>query len=166
MRPRRMTAPVDEAAHHEGPWIVRPKKAVETPVAAGPQATTTVRSVRAPVSLAHTAAAHDGLQTIDGAMAKADEDARRRTSRRWLAAALMLPVYVAGAAGLWSTYRSFETPVASLQPTPARNVEVPTLPPIDDEIELRDALLDGPIRPKLRPAIDEDLAASDHQRPI
>ena len=66
-------------------------------------------------------------------------------------------VYVVGIAGLWSMVRGFgETGAAPL--TPAGSDQV--MPPIDEAIDIRDALLDGPFVPKFKPALPPDDVAS------
>lgn len=81
----------------------------------------------------------------------------RQGLKRWLILGLFAGAYLFGIAGLWSIYQSFDGPEAtSLSPT--ANPEPAPLAPIEEEIDLRDALLHGPIRPKFRPDPGEDLA--------
>lgn len=87
--------------------------------------------------------------------------------KRWLALGLAGMVYVVGIVGLWSMVRTFDQP-SPLSLTPAGDEEI--LPPLDDRIDVRDAALDGPIRPEFRPEVDsgisDDIAASDLQKKI
>lgn len=87
--------------------------------------------------------------------------------RRWLAIGLAGMVYVVGAAGLWSMYSTFaEQPASSLRP--AGGIE--TMPPIEETIDVRDARLDGPIRPRFKPDLsngtEEEVASSGAQKRI
>jgi hypothetical protein len=86
-----------------------------------------------------------------------------RTSKRWLALALAGMTYVVGAAGLWSMMQDFDD--AMLLPiTPAGDERA--VPPLDETIDVRDAGLDGLIRPKPRPddlRVPSDVADSNLQ---
>jgi len=92
--------------------------------------------------------------------------AKDRRVKISLACCLLGGAYLFGAISLFSDYRTFEAST-SIAPTPAGHGETaPPVAPIDDDIDLRDAQLDGPFVPKFRPDSDEDIAASELQRPI
>lgn len=70
-------------------------------------------------------------------------------SKRRVALALAGVIYLIGIAGLWSMVQTFDD-VTTLPATPA-NDDGAILPPFNETIDLRDAKLDGFIRPKFRP---------------
>lgn len=138
-------------ADRQGNWVVRPKTA---PADRKDRKAGTRRTA---ASLIKPGFGRDVMPPSDS------EGQRDRRSRRWLAIGLASTVYVAGAAGLWSMYRTFEEP-ASPSVTPAGDRE--TLSPLDETIDLRDASLgDDLFRPVLKPDVEreEDVANSDLQ---
>ncbi|MEM9628232.1 MAG: hypothetical protein AAGA21_18515 [Pseudomonadota bacterium] len=91
-------------------------------------------------------------------LAPADHEVR---SRSWLALGLVGMVYVTGAAGLWSMVQAFEEDAPStVVPVDDEGV----MPMLDETIDVRDALLDKPFTPKLRPTnpldVETDVASS------
>lgn len=83
--------------------------------------------------------------------------------RRWLALAFAGMIYIVGLAGLWSMMQSFDN--AALLPVTPAGDEQP-VPPIEETIDVRDASLDGILRPQFRPndlRKPSDLATSNLQ---
>lgn len=132
-------------------WVVRPKTTPAEP---------SVRKAASPQSAAALVKPGYGRNVMSPSAPEMRVDVR---SRRWLAIGLAGTVYIAGAAGLWSMYRTFEGP-SSPSLTPAGDRE--TLPPLDETIDVRDALLDDDVfRPVFKPDFEaeEDVANSDLQ---
>jgi hypothetical protein len=89
----------------------------------------------------------------------------RGRPKHWMALCLIGTVYVFGISGLWSDYQSFDTATHVIITPSGHGDTVAPITPIEEEIDLRDALLDGPFRPKFRPQVEE-LADSGLQQPI
>lgn len=100
---------------------------------------------------------------------RSDHRRDHRKPKRWLALGLAFTVYATGIAGLWSMVSSFDGMTAPTL-SPAGNKGTKTLPPVERVIDLRDARLDGPIIPRLRPdgliAPNDELATSEFQKKI
>lgn len=111
----------------------------------------------------HTFGVAEGDEEASAASSGVDHQRKRR-----FALALAGLVYVVGIAGLWSMAQNFEDAWA-LPVTPAGD-EGPVMPPLDTTIELRDARLDGFIRPKFKPddlrKTGGDIANSGFQKKI
>lgn len=91
----------------------------------------------------------------------------RSVSKRWFALGLAGMVYVTGIAGLWSMVQAFDGPGSpAITPADGNN----NLPPLDHQVDMQDARLDGPFIPRFRPEIrsgdDADIANSDFQKKI
>lgn len=152
-RPTAFHRPSDEASRSESAeehWVVRPRKEQ----AARPKLT--------PLEMKASDLRMPGMSDGEEPSA-ASTSGVERTSKRWLALALAGMTYVIGLAGLWSMVQGFED--AMLLPvTPAGDEQ--TVPPLDGTIDVRDASLDGLIRPKSRPndlGIPSNVAESNLQ---
>lgn len=91
----------------------------------------------------------------------------RSVSKRWFALGLAGMVYVTGIAGLWSMVQTFDGPGSpAITPADGNN----DLPPLDQQVDMQDARLDGPFIPRFRPEIrsgdDADVANSLFQKKI
>lgn len=83
---------------------------------------------------------------------QAPED--RERPKLWLALGFVGLIYVIGFAGIWSIVSTFEASHnLSLAPATAPAKDREALPPLDDVIDLRDALFDRPIVPEFRPEV-------------
>lgn len=149
-RPQPEAVPASPVPGHDNHgWVVRPKKPRPV-VASAPTTGLSLRrrrrAVATPEGLPASAAPHDN-------------EAR---SRSWLVLGFVGMVYLVGIAGLWSMVQTFEDSASSTL-TPA--AEEGPLPRLDDNIDMRDAHLDDPFVPKLRPlapfGIEREVAASD-----
>ena len=159
LQPRRLEPRPSPPASGDDRWIVRPKT---SPVGSRPRA----KKRRSPAG-PRSAVAPGGRAPV---LAPSSPTGER--PRRWLAFCLAGTVYAVGIAGLWSMYRSFDEGAASpLMPAG----DSTTLPALNDTIDIRDAHLNGPVRPALRPhelkpdapdELEEDVAASDLRKRI
>ena len=153
--PEPMPEPVNGSSEidqpmEEQPWVVRPKVRQRSLDDGSP-------SIRKPRR-------RPGYINQETAMS-ARSDEPHAGAKRWLALGLAGMVYVTGAAGLWSMVQMFDD--TSHPPmTPADDIK--GLPPLDSQVDLQDARLDGPIIPRFRPDLDtgdgEDVATSDLQK--
>ena len=133
-------------------WVVRPKRQQAREDKASPLVGKPLR--------------RPGYSHLEaGSLAPSPE--HRAGGRRWLAFCLAGMVYVTGIAGLWSMVQRFDG-AGSPSITPADSDK--SLPPLDHQVDIQDARLDGPIiprfRPEVRPGDGEDVANSDLQKKI
>lgn len=132
-----------EATPGDDGWVMRPK--VKAPA---------IRNRRASEGKKRAADIASPDVIRGGAMNMTLEPEEDRRSRRTLALFLAGLVYLAGVAGVWSIYQTFDQ---RDQPSLAPAVDEATIPPpIDDTIDVRDPLEDEElIRPDLKPDPDE-----------
>jgi hypothetical protein len=148
-RPNGLPAETSAEAVEER-WIVRPKQDQPEP------------KRLSPLEMKASDILMPGMG-IGGAAATTSSSRPDGISKRWLAVALAASIYIFGLAGLWSMVQSFDEAVL-LPVTPAGDEQ--TVPPIEETIDVRDARLDGFIRPAFRPndlRIPSDVAQSQLQ---